>query len=220
VALQVGDAGLAARRAAEKPTGGRWHETLLGARLLWQDKALRSLTIAIMVLAAVYLPAETVVLPAYFEALSAPAGLGIVLSALAAGSVIGAFGYGWISTRMTRYHLARLTLVGTVVTIIPMALLPPLPLMTAAGFCLGLVWGPMNPLMSTLVQRRIPADVQGRVYGVQLSVFYAAPPLAMLVAGWGIERFGVQVTYLVLAGALVVTALSVLFVRSIRDIDD
>ena len=219
VALRVGDAGQAARKASSRPPGGRLHESLLGARLLWQDRALRALTIAIMVLAAVYLPTESVVLPAYFEGLSAPGGLGVVISALAAGSVIGAFGYGWISNRMTRYHLARLILIGTVVAIVPMSLLPPLPLMTLAAFCLGLAWGPMNPLMSTLIQRRIPADAQGRVYGVQMSVFYAAPPLAMLLTGWSIERFGVQVTYLVLAGILVVTALAVLFVRSIRDID-
>jgi MFS family permease len=219
VALRVGDAGQAARRSATRPRGTHWHETLVGARLLWRDKALRALTIAITVLVAVYLPIEAVILPTYFERLSAPEGLGIVISALAAGSVVGAFGYGWISRRMTRYHLARLMLVGTVFAIIPMALLPPLPLMTVLAFGLGLVWGPMNPLMSTLIQARIPADAQGRAYGIQLSLYYAAPPLAILVTGWSIERFGIQGTYLVLAGVLVVTALGVLFVRSIRDID-
>ena len=48
---------------------GAWQGLLLGARVLWRDKALRAVTIALMVLAAVYLPTESVVLPAYFEGL-------------------------------------------------------------------------------------------------------------------------------------------------------
>lgn len=219
VALRVGDAGQRARAAAPPDTGSAWSHAVLGAKVLWRDRALRALTLAIVVLAAVYMPTEAVVLPTYFEDLGSPGGLGIVISALAAGSMLGAFGYGWLSNRLTRYRLARLTLIGTVITIVPMALLPALPIMVTAAFFLGLAWGPMNPLMNTLVQRRVPADVQGRVYGFQLSLFYAAPPVAMLIVGWGIEQFGVQATYLVLAGLLAAVGLGVLLVRDIRDID-
>ncbi len=62
-------------------------------------------------------------------------------------------------------------------------------------------------------------DAQGRVYGVQMSLFYASPPVAFLLAGAMVEAWGVRATYLVFAGVLVVTSTSVLFVRSIRDID-
>ena len=92
--------------------------------------------------------------------------------------------------------------------------------MIAAGLFLGLAWGPFSPLMNTLVQRRVPADVQGRVYGVQTSLFYAAPPVAFFLTGWSVETFGVQATYLALAVTLAVTSIGVLFVRSIRDIDN
>ena len=88
----------------------------------------------------------------------------------------------------------------------------------AAGFLLGFFWGPFNPLMTTLVQDRVPADQQGRVFGVQLSVFYAAPPLGMLIVGYTVETWGVSVTYLVLAGTLAVTSIAVLFARSVRQL--
>lgn len=219
VVLRVGDAGQRAREQSTEVPRSVWADAVLGIQVLRADGALLALTVAIMVLAAVYLPTESIVLPTYFEALGTPEGLGIIVSALAAGSVIGAFGYGWIAGRMTRYHLARLVLLGTMVSIVPLALLPSLPVMAVAAFVLGLSWGPMNPLMNTLVQRRVPADVQGRVYGVQMSLFYAAPPLAMVATGWSLEAFGVRPTYLVLAGLLVATGFAVLFVRSIRDID-
>jgi MFS family permease len=220
VALRVGDAGQEARKASGDEAIGAWQGLLLGARVLWQDKALRAITVALMVLAAVYLPTESVVLPAYFEGRDEPTSLGIIVSVMSLGTIVGAFGYGWLSNRFTRYQLARVVLIGTAISIVPLALLPPLPIMIAAGLLLGLAWGPFSPLMNTLVQRRVPADVQGRVYGVQMSLFYAAPPVAFLITGWGVETFGVQATYLALAGVLVATSIGVLFVRSIRDIDN
>lgn len=220
VLLRVGDSGQDARREGGGADMSAWRSLLLGASVLWNDKALRAITVALMILGAVYLPTESVILPAFFEAMSDPTGLGLLLSSMAAGSVIGAFGYGWLSERLSRYQLARLVLVGTAVAIAPLALLPPLWIMLVAGFGLGLAWGPFGPLMNTLVQRRVAADVQGRVYGVQTSVFFASPPLAFLLAGWMVEAWGVQVTYLAFASVLVVTALAVLRVRSIRDIDN
>lgn len=221
--LRVHDAGQQARQDAEESGAaplGMWAQAALGVKVIWRDTPLRALTVAILVLAAIYLPTESVILPAYFEGMDLPWGLGIVIAALAGGSVIGSFAYGWLSARMRRLTLARLVLIGTMISIVPLALLPPLPIMAVAAFLLGLAWGPMNPLLTTIVQRRVAPDVQGRVFGVQLSIFYAAPPVAMLLTGLAVEGFGLQPTYLVLAGILVITSLVVLFVRSIHAIDD
>ena len=214
--LRVGNLGKEARDLAEKMGEKSDRSLRVGFQVLWRDKLLRTLTIAILVIAAVYLPTETLVLPAYFEEQDNPAGLGIVISALAAGSTIGSFGYGWISARMSRKNLVRATLIGTAVSIVPMALLPPLPLFLLAAFLLGLSWGPFNPLETSLIQQRVPADQQGRVFGVQTAVFYAAPPLGMVLAGLSVESFGVSTTYIVLAAILSVTAILALLTKSLR----
>jgi MFS family permease len=214
--LRVGNLGKEARDLAEEMGQTTDRSIRVGFQVLWNDKLLRTITISILIIAAVYLPTETVVLSTYFEDLDQPASLGIVISALAAGSAIGSFGYGWISSRLTRNHLVRTTLVGTAVSIIPMAFLPPLPILVIAGFFLGLSWGPFNPLVSTLIQQRVPADQQGRVFGVQTAVFYAAPPLGMVAAGLSVESFGVSTTYVVLAEILSVTAILALLTRSLR----
>jgi MFS family permease len=107
-------------------------------------------------------------------------------------------------------------MIGSSLSIVPMAFLPPLPLLIIAGFLLGLSWGPYNPLISTLVQERVPAHLHGRVFGVQTAVFYAAPPLGMVLAGLSVESFGVKVTYMVLACVLSVTSLLVLLAKSLR----
>jgi MFS family permease len=188
----------------------------IGVKTLWNDKLLRTLSIALLVLAAVYLPIESVVLPTYFEHIDNPSGLGLVISSLAAGAAVGAFGYGWISKRVQRKTLVRMILLGSAVSIIPMAFLPPLPLLMTAGFFLGLSWGPYNPLISTLVQQRVPAHLHGQVFGVQTAVFYAAPPLGMVLTGLSVESFGVNATYAFLAGVLSLTSVLVLLTQSLR----
>ena len=214
--LRVGNMGKESRDLAEESGEKTDNRIRIGVKTLWNDKLLRTLSIALLVLAAVYMPTEAVVLPTYFENIDNPSGLGLVISALAAGSAIGSFGYGWISKHVQRKTLIRMILLGSAVSIIPMALLPALPLLMLAGFCLGLSWGPYNPLISTLVQERIPAHIHGRVFGVQTAVFYAAPPMGMLLAGLSVERYGVKVTYLVLAGVLSVTSVLVLLTKSLR----
>jgi predicted MFS family arabinose efflux permease len=67
-----------------------------------------------------------------------------------------------------------------------------------------------------LIQQRVPADQQGRVFGVQTAVFYAAPPLGMVLAGLAVEGMGVGATYLMLAAILATTALLALLTKSLR----
>ena len=214
--LRVGDAAKESRETAEASGAETDSSMRVGIKTLWDDKVLRTLSVALLIIAAVYLPTEAVVLPTYFEDVDNPSGLGFVISALAAGSAVGSFGYGWISARMKRKTLIRLILLGSAVSIIPMAFLPPLSVLMLAGFLLGLSWGPYSPLISTLVQQRVPAHLQGRVFGVQTAVFYAAPTLGMVLAGLAVESYGIKATYIVLAGVLSVTSILVLLTRALR----
>ena len=214
--LRVGNLGREARDLAEEMGEKTNRSIRVGFQVLWNDKLLRTLTLSILIIAAVYLPTETVVLSTYFENLGQPASLGIVISALAAGYAVGSFGYGWVSARLKRKNLVRTTFIGVALSIVPMAFLPPLPILVVAGFFLGLFWGPFTPMVSTLIQQRVPADQQGRVFGVQTAVFYAAPPLGMVLAGLSVESLGVSTTYIILAAILSVTAILALLTKSLR----
>lgn len=219
LSMRVSDAGQAARDEDETSATG-FAELTRGFVALWSDKALRVLTIAIMVLAGVYLPTESVILPVHFEALDQPEGMGIVIGALAGGGVLGAFAYGPLSRRLTNHQIITIALLGTALGVIPMAFLPDLWVLAVFGFILGLSWGPMQPLLNTLVQLRIPANEQGRVFSVQLTAFYVFPPLAMLATGAASEEWGVGAVYPVIAGLLLITGIVTLSLKSIRHLDD
>ncbi len=219
-AMRVDESQHAARHAAGDDDEAFWSSTLRGARTLWADRPLRVITLTVCVAIIVYVPTEVVILPAYFEGLDSPDGYGLVMTSIAAGVSVASFAYGWMSRRMTRHRMTTLVMGTCAVAIVPMVLLPPLPVFVIAAFGLGLAWGPMNPLLNSLVQTRVPAHVQGRVYGVQTSLFYAATPLGMLVTGAAVEAWGVRPVYLACGALLALMCLATVTLPSLRGLDD
>ena len=190
-----------------------------GFRVLRHDRALFLMTIMIMLVSAAYMPTETVILPVHFESVGNASGLGLTMSALAVGAMLSAFSFGWIAKRMTRFHILVAIAVGISVAIIPMSLLPGTLITVIFAFLLGASWGPFNPLWNTLVQARIPAEAQGRVYGIQLSMLYASVPIGQLITGVAIERFGLQPTYQAIAASFVVIAIVIVALPIFRDLN-
>lgn len=190
-----------------------------GFRVLRHDRALFLMTIMIMLVSAAYMPTETVILPFHFESVGNASGLGLTMSALAVGAMLSAFSFGWIAKRMTRFHILVAIAVGISVAIIPMSLLPGTLITVIFAFLLGASWGPFNPLWNTLVQARIPAEAQGRVYGIQLSMLYASVPIGQLITGVAIERFGLQPTYQAIAASFVVVAIVIVALPIFRDLN-
>ncbi len=188
----------------------------LGFRRLWQDRFLRAIVLAELVLAAVYLPTESVILPTYFESLGRPIDLGLVISALAAGSTISAFAYGWIVKRMGGKNLIRFAFIGASLGTLGMAFLPPFWLMLTFALVLGLAFGPLYPFLNSKIQSRFPSHEHSMVFSAQTSVFYAAPPLGMLLVGLALEGLGVSLTYLILAITMLVASTLALASKPIR----
>jgi hypothetical protein len=54
------------------------------------------------------------------------------------------------------------------------------------------------------------------VFSAQTSVFYAAPPLGMLLVGLALEGLGVSLTYLILASVMIVVSVLALISKHIR----
>lgn len=217
--IRVTEAISASRRDAGEENEAFWSSSLRGARVLWRDRPLRVLTLAICLIALVYMPTEAILIPVHFEAQGRPGAYGLTMTMLAAGGMVGSFSYGWLASRFTRHQIAVGVMLAVTVGIIPMAFLPPLEVFLAAGFLLGLGWGPMNPLLNTLVQTRVPAHVQGRVFGVQTALFYAAPPIGLLVAGRAVDAWSVQVVYAVIGAALALVSLIIAALPSLRGLD-
>jgi MFS family permease len=212
----VSGVALKAPALAEKQDTKSGSNLTLGFRRIWQDRFIRTLLLAVLVIAAIYLPTEAIILPTYFESINKPIDLGIVISVLAAGSTISAFAYGWLVKTISSKALIRIAFIGGSLGTLGMAFLPSFAWMLLFALILGLSWGPFSPLLTSKIQSRFPTHEHPMIFSAQTAVFYAAPPLGMLLVGFGIETFGLSPTYLFLAITMLVVSLSALVSKPIR----
>lgn len=177
------------------PPGTWWSEAFNGFVALRADKALLVLTIFFVVVDLVYMPSEVVILPTYFESIDNPIGMGVVISAMATGGIIGSYLFDPLSKRFSNRAIVIGTMISSSTALFGLAFFPPVWMMVVAGFVAGVCWGPMGPLLNTLVQTRIPEHIQGRVFGAQMALFSSGPPLGMFLAGGLVDLFGVFTIY-------------------------
>ena len=216
--LHVGDLGLEHREEINDQEKF-WSSTLRGLQVLKSDKAMYYFTISIVFLVMVYLPTESIILPKYFSDIDDPRGLGYVLSSMAAGGIATTLAYPKLVKHFKKRSIVIGSLAATSLAMIPMTLFPPIGLFVLAGFLLGLGWGPMNPLMNSMVQQRVAPHIQGRVFGVQTSLFYASGPIGMFVTGVSVDAFGVRPVYIAAVSILIVFQLFIMFLPDLHDLD-
>jgi MFS family permease len=207
------------RPIGEVREAGFWRATLDGLAFLWGDRVLRSVAVLAALLVGLWLPVEGVILPVYFQDRGAPGELGVVLMALSAGAVLGALAYAAIGARFRRRAAFVVSMVGTSLAVVGMALLPPLVGLLVLGFASGALYGPINPIINIAMQERTPNALRGRIIGLITSVSYAAGPAGYLVAGPLINAVGLQAAFLLFAGGLVAVAAGSFAVGALHELD-
>lgn len=140
--------------------------------------------------------------------------------AMSAGGVVGALASGAAGRLIRRRTLMVIALVVIGVALVGLATLPPFPAMIGFAVAIGLAYGPVNPLSNYAMQTRTPEQLRGRVVGVMTSFAYAAGPAGYLLAGPLVEWLGLRTAFLVLAGALLVAALTAAPLPALRELDE
>jgi MFS family permease len=191
-----------------------------GLAFLWNDRVLRAVALVFMLVVAVWLPVEGVILPVHFTEVSDPTQLGLLITAMSTGGVVGALLYAAVGSRVSRRTAFVSSLIGCAFPVVGLALLPAYPVMLVLGLLTGLFFGAVNPISNLVMQIRTPEVMRGRVIGVMGSAAYAAGPLGYLVAGPLIDRYGVQHVFLCLALVLLAVSLGAAFLPSLRGLDD
>jgi MFS family permease len=190
-----------------------------GFKVLFSNPSIFIMLCAIMALALIYLPTEMVVLPAYYSSLSDPEGLGVAISAAALASIFGALGFEAIHKRLSYANILRIGILGIGFSMVPMSFLPDQWVMVFFFFTLGLAWGPLLPLLNTVIQERIPADKRGRVFALEMTVWNAGPLISMVAVGTAVDTVGVGAVFTFLAIAVVVAGLLISFNKYIKQLD-
>lgn len=178
---------------------------LTGLRLVWRDPPLRDVTL-LGTVAMTFAAPFTLVLAAHFEPLGQPGGIGLVAGAFGAGAIVGALGFEPLARRVSRRALVVGPLVVVSLTFALMALQPAPGWFAALGALAGVAAGPINPVLVSIIQRRTPPELLGRVVSTNWSLSLLASPLGMLAAGVLLEATSVGVTMLALGAGILLTA--------------
>lgn len=176
-----------------------------GFRALVRTPAVFMVMGGFAILALIYIPIEVVLLPAHFNELNDPESLGLIISFMAAFSVLGALGFERLHKYLSYANLLRMGILGVGLSIFPMSALPPIWVMLFFGAILGFVWGPLAPMLNTVIQERVSPNMRGRVFSLEMTIWTAGPMISMPLVGALVDLWGVQPVYLSLA-VLVLTA--------------
>mgnify|MGYP002654568101 FL=1 len=208
-----------ARGDGVSETGSLLKDTVLGAKTILKTPAVLLGLSFVMTLAMIYLPTEMVVLPAHFNALNYAEGLGLLISTMAGASVIGALLFEKLQKRFKYSTILKFGFIGLGTSVLLMSLLPPFWILLILGAVLGFSWGPLMPMLNTVIQRVIPENMRGRVFGIEMTIWGAGPTLTAVVVGLAVDGVGVQPVYFVLAAIVLALSVFVSFNKSNKQLD-
>lgn len=190
-----------------------------GFAVLRGDRVLTMLTVLTVAWAAVLAPLTGVLLPVHLLAVGFPAGVGLTITALAAGGLVGAGVYAAAGASWPRRRVFVGSVAVSAVGIAGMTLLPPVPLLFAAAVLAGLGSGPLPALLFVITTERIPEAVRGRVLGLQAAGMMVAGPAGLLAAGFLIEGAGVATAGVVTAAVWIALSAIILAVPALRRLE-
>ncbi len=198
-------------------------DLVAGLRFLRGSGLILSIALVATVANAMDAPLITVVLPVYAQQFwdNPTTSLGVVVSATGAGALAGTLLFARIGRRLPpRATFLGAGAVGSVLLYGLLAATPPLGVVIVAAALGGVIAGPIVPLMQTVMQRSIPPDMFGRVFGALQAVTMAAVPFAVAAAGFVIEGVGIVPTVAGMAVVYVVLTLGSFLNPALRRMDD
>jgi len=197
-----------------------WAELVAGWRVLFQsNRPLRAVTLLSLAMVAVLTALQGLLLPAHFAFIAQPGLLGFVLTAIAAGTIVGGGLYAVFGARGRRRSWFAVGLIGTVAGIGVVAVLPALPVLFAGAFLFGFSSGLFGSLIGVLMLEGIPEQMRGRIMGTQNSLMMLAAPVGMVAVAILGEQFGLRTAGICVAAAWLVAAIVALAAPALRTLE-
>jgi MFS family permease len=158
--------------------------------------------------------------PAYIKSIFHSAlPFGLLIAALGGAAFVGTLIFGAIG-----HHLPRRLTLGIGYTIggalrFWVFLLPILPLLIVWQIIAGLAIAPINPLIDTVLQERLPVEMRARVFGTINAGVLAGVPLGTFASGYLVAWLGFPITLLLMGALYLATTLSLLINPATRTME-
>jgi MFS family permease len=192
-----------------------------GLRFLLGNRLILSMMLLALAGNLFDVPLMSVVLPVYAnEIFASPTSLGLMLAAFAGGALLGTIAFGAFGRGLPRRRLFLWGwLLAPLITYGALAAQVPLALILVAAVVGGIVAGPINPILETVVHENTPPELMGRVFGAFMAIAQAGIPFGAAIVGLVIEGVGLIPTITAM-GTLYVVLVALMFLNpSLRRMD-
>lgn len=185
-----------------------------GLRFLWRDRLLRTLSVVVAVLSAVW-GAWLALMPLYAKQAMdlGPQQYGILLSALGIGGLSGAVAVTWVNRLLGARQAMLADLIGTAAMVALPALTTSIWAVAAGAFLGGMGGTLWSVNARTITQRMVPDEMLGRYDAAARLFNFGAMPLGAALVGLLAELGGMRLAFGVFAVATATTP--VLFLRNV-----
>lgn len=178
------------------------------------------LALMLTVMAVQFLRAnQMVLLPVYghelFESASA---FGFMFAAMGAGGLITAIMFGVWGHTWPRRPVILVGASSLAFMFLMLSATPPYWIILTGMFIVGLMNGPMIPLVFTVIQENTPKDLRGRVFGLYDAAIFTAMVPGRLLAGLMVEWTGLVQTLLIIGGSYFFAIIGMVLNPNLRDL--
>jgi MFS family permease len=191
-----------------------------GIRFIWSDRLLLWLAITSAISSLLIEPTGAILMPVlakdHFQSSRV---LGFLFAAFGCGALLGAIAYGAVGTRFRRrpIYLGAHILAG--LPLLMIAFLPPVWVAMLLLFAFGAAAGPLNPILMTVRQERVPDHLRNRVFGTFSAIVWMAVPIGLLAGGFLLDALGLRATFICVSISFIALTDSILFSSSLREMD-
>jgi len=206
------------RASSEREPGGFLAVGMDGIRFAWRTPAIRTLVIALF-LGVAFAAVDNVALVFLVrETLEAgPVAFGIVGGAYGVGMLAGSLGLSWKGTAAGVSALLILGWVASGVGTILTGVAPVVVFAMLGQAVAGLGNGIENIAADTLIQRAVPREMLGRVFGLMATAPFAGSSIAYAAGGFLLDLTGSPRTVFLIAGVGVLAVVVPLMLVLRRD---
>ncbi|MGO2722087.1 MAG: MFS transporter [Brachybacterium tyrofermentans] len=194
-------------------------ELVDGLLVVGRSRFLLGTTVLVLGLAVALGGLQGLVMPVYFDLIARPELLGLVLTALAAGMLVGAMVYSAVGARLPSCAWLSAGFVVTSVGFVLMASLLSPAVVFAGAAALGIGNAVVGAVTSVLQVQHTPAALLGRVLSVKTALLTVAAPAGIALAGVLAEHGSPLLAGASVTGVWIAVLLAVIGSRALRDLD-
>lgn len=145
--------------------------------------------------------------------------LGVLIAADGGGALLGTIVFGFVGYRWRRRRALFIAFLVSFFALATLVATPGLVLSMIAMIIDGAAFGIIGPLIFTIYQERLPAGLRGRVLGGITAFQRVAAPLGVVLAGAGIQVFGLTNALVTVAALSLVMPLMIATAPALRSIE-